>query len=270
MMKFTELLKSFVVNDKNISFIPDDFTNVIFYGSQCSKKYEHALKFIQNMSPSSLNYERKITISYNNNEFIYKISDIHIEINLEFLGCISKSLWSSIYEQVLLFTLGKPFIILCKNFSKINNDLLTHFYSYMNDNNKNIRFILLISNLSFIPKEIVDLSLVVPIKSSVQKNKKIIQTELLSKVVTIITNHTNSNINEIRTLLYDILIYQIDVYDFFYLLLEKINEIKKPTNAQFIKLLNNLNKVLKLFNNYYRSIYHLENFILTIIDDLYI
>lgn len=270
MTRFTELLNSFVVNEKNISFIPDNFASIIFYGSPCSKKYEHALKFIQNKSASSLNYEKKITISYNNDEFIYKISDIHIEINFEFLGCISKSLWASIYNQVLLFTARKPFIILCKNFSKISNDLLDHFYTYMNDQNKNIKFILLINNLSCLPKEMVDLSVVVPIKSTVKKNKEIIQTDILSKLVDIITNHNASNINEIRSILYDLLIYQIDVYDFFYLLLEEIYEIKKPSNTQLTKLFNNLNKVLKLFNNNYRSIYHLENFIITIIDDLYI
>jgi hypothetical protein len=129
---------------------------------------------------------------------------------------------------------------------------------------------LLINNLSCLPKEMVDLSVVVPIKSTVKKNKEIIQTDILSKLVDIIRNHNASNINEIRSILYDLLIYQIDVYDFFYLLLEQIYEIKKPSNTQLTKLFNNLNKVLKLFNNNYRSIYHLENFIITIIDDLYI
>lgn len=267
MEKFTKILEKTTVTDKNISMIPDDFSNIIFYGSSCSKKYEHALNFIRKRSPSALTYEKKLTVAYNNDEYIYKISDVHIEINFEFLGCISKNLWAAIYEQINIFTRA-TFIVLCKNFSKISNELIDHFYTYMNERNKNIHYILLVDNISCIPKEIIDLSTVIPIKSTNKKNHAIIQTEYLSKLVTLIENNASANINDIRTLLYDLLIYQIDVYNFFYLLLEQINEIKKPSDDQFIRLLSNLNKVLKLFNNNYRSIYHLENYVVTIITEL--
>ena len=273
MIRFTQILHNTHLNDKKISMIQDKFDNLdnlIFYGPHHSRKYEHALKIIQRFSPTSLNYEKKIMVSYNGDEYNYRISDIHIEINFEFLGCVSKNLWAAIYNQVILQASGKQFIFLCKNFSKINNELLETFYTYVNEKNINIRYILLTDNLSSIPKEIIDSCLSIPVKSLTEDTKKSIQNDFLSKIVNIIENYKNTAIKETRNILYELLIYQVDIYDFFYVLLEKIYEKKKPNHFLMIKLLNKLNKILKLFNNNYRSIYHLENFIITIVDTLYV
>ena len=49
----------------------------------------------------------------------------------------------------------------------------------------------------------------------------------------------------------------------------KISQELKPSQEKMFKLLNEINNILKLFNNNYRSIYHLENIVLSIITILY-
>ena len=38
-----------------------------------------------------------VSITYNKEVLFYRISDIHIEIDIELLGCQAKSLWNTIY-----------------------------------------------------------------------------------------------------------------------------------------------------------------------------
>lgn len=271
MERFVETLNIKLPDNKLLTLIPDNFKNIIMYSSNENNNYEYALNIIKKYSPSHLNYDKKITITYNDDEYLYRISDIHIEINFEFLGCISKNLWAAIYNQIILSTNRKPFIILCKNFSTINNELLDNFYTYMNIKEDNIRYIFLINNISCIPKEIIDTSIII---SNKKPSKKYLTTLNITnnhvKTLTeYIVDYKKYNIKHIRNLLYDLLIYQIDIHNFFYDLLEEIEKTHK-NDEKNIKLLNEINKIFKLFNNNYRSIYHLENLVITIIHILYL
>jgi mRNA-degrading endonuclease RelE of RelBE toxin-antitoxin system len=64
------------------------------------------------------------------------------------------------------------------------------------------------------------------------------------------------------------LIYQEDVYNVMFELLKEVNNHILIEPQKMIKLLNETKNILKLFNNNYRSIYHLENFIVTIINTI--
>lgn len=271
MERFVETLNMKFIDNKQLTIVPDNFKNIILFSSNENNNYEYALNIIKKYSPSQLNYDKKITITYNDDEYIYRISDIHIEINFEFLGCISKNLWAAIYNQIILSTNRKPFIILCKNFSTINNELLDNFYTYMNVKEDNIRYIFLMKNISCIPKEIIDTSIIISNKKPAKKylSQLNITNNYVKNLLEYIVNHKKYSIKHIRNLLYDLLIYQIDIHNFFYNLLEEIEKTEK-NNEKIIKLLNEVNKILKLFNNNYRSIYHLENLVITIINILYL
>ena len=271
MAKFVDTLNRELPDKSPFKLIPEDFKNLIIYGSNNCSHYEYALNIVKKYSSSLLNYDKKITITYNDDEYIYRISDIHIEVNFEFLGCISKNLWAAIYNQVILSTNGKPFIILCKNFSSINNELLENFYTYMNIKGQNIRYIFLMNNISCIPKEIIDTSIFIPLKKPSKSNSNILQisNNFVKDLSICIQNYKKYNIKHIRNILYDLLIYQIDIHNFFYELLEEIEKTNK-NDVKNIKLLNEINKIFKLFNNNYRSIYHLENLVITIIHILYL
>ena len=178
----------------------DKFQNMILYGPSGSGKYTQALKIIEQYSPSKLKYDRKISVSNEKiekkkqiavetnskkkttqpkkdinvskkQEFTYRISDIHYEVDMSLLGCNSKNLWHDIYFQIVDIVSVKPNktgIIVCKNFDCIYNELLDIFYSYikhpLDHVNTHIYFMILTENLSFIPNNILHSSFVIPIK----------------------------------------------------------------------------------------------------------
>jgi Cdc6-like AAA superfamily ATPase len=180
----------------------DKFQNLILYGPSGSGKYTQALKIIEQYSPTRLHYDRKISVSNektekkkqivveatNNKkksttqakkeinvskkqEFTYRISDIHYEVDMSLLGCNSKNLWHDIYFQIVDIVSVKSHktgIIVCKNFDCIYNELLDIFYSYikhpLDHVNTHIYFIILTENISFIPTNILHSSFVIPIK----------------------------------------------------------------------------------------------------------
>ena len=149
---------------KKLQSFPDNLNqvkNVIFYGPSGVGKYSQVLNCIKKYSNSELKYEKKLTVTFNKNNYFFKISDIHFEIDMSLLGCNSKLLWNEIYINiidVLSARVNKSGIILCKNFHKIHSELLECFYSYIQRNNTdvNLVFFLVTENISFIPDNIIN------------------------------------------------------------------------------------------------------------------
>ena len=86
---FDEYIKSYIknplilqikeqidINNININSI-DNFNSVILYGPPGIGKYTLALYMIHKLSPSELKYEKKMIMTYNKNNYYFKISDIH-------------------------------------------------------------------------------------------------------------------------------------------------------------------------------------------------
>jgi len=146
-----------------------DFKNIIFYGPCGCGKYSQVLYLLSQYSPTNLKYEKKIHFTYNKKEFIIKMSDIHFEIDLALLVFSTKLLWHEIYvhiTNIILNKTNKIGIIVLKNFDKINNELLEIFYSYMQSINNHlikIKFIFLTQNISFIPKNIIDATIIISV-----------------------------------------------------------------------------------------------------------
>ena len=316
--KYTEYINS-LSDDLN------EMPNIILYGPSAVGKYSEALKIIEKYSPSNLKYEKKIIINSSKNEHILKISDIHYEIDLENLTCTSKILFNDIYNNIIDVIQSSKLkigIILCKNFHKINNEILENFYSYMQKNlisNIILKFILITEHLSFIPNNIQDicktlyyskLSYSNYIKLSNNNNKKFllnkqkcevdknnmdflsnissinllkyvdiddsnqnilnIKSSICDKIVGIIFSN-NINYNNIRNILYDILIYNLNIYDCTYYIIrqvikKKIQISKNSIDDDFINIILARTCILfKYYNNNYRPIYHLEAFILYLI-----
>ena len=69
----------------------ENISHLIFYGPSGIGKYTQALSFIKQYSPSNLKYERKININLSaKKEYFFKVSDIHIEVDMELLGVMQK------------------------------------------------------------------------------------------------------------------------------------------------------------------------------------
>lgn len=307
---FEEYINS--VNENNLhqkmeniySRLPDnilDLPNLIFYGPPGIGKYSQLLHAINKYSPSHLKYEKKMCVMYEKKQYLFKISDIHYEVNMSLLGCNSKNLWNEIYQQILdVLTMksNKTGIIVCRDFHNIYSELLDNFYSYMQENNHlsvNIKFILLTEQLSFIPDNILNccetIHLSRPNKTNYNKclknkisnelnlydisNIKDLKVGTLALMVPhkIICNKIyNEMINvdqlkflKFRDMLYDIFIYNLNIGEcIWYLLycLIKENKIKKNKISQ---VLVQTFLFLKYYNNNYRPIYHLESYLFNLI-----
>ena len=99
---------------------------------------------------------------FNKQTFNFKLSDVHIEIDMSLLGCNAKILWNEIYNKIIDIAFTKPngcFIIVCLNFQSIHSELLENFYSYMQTFHLSLiklKFILVTEELSFINNNIIE------------------------------------------------------------------------------------------------------------------
>lgn len=149
-----------------------DFGNMIIYGPSGVGKYSQMLSIIKKYSPSELKYDKKMVLQTEKQSYIYRISDIHYEIDMGLLGCNSKIIWHDVFLQIVDIVSVKTEkigIIVCKNFHAIHTELLEIFYSYMQQYNHpqlnlQIKFILLSESVSFIPNRIINNCYLIQIK----------------------------------------------------------------------------------------------------------
>jgi hypothetical protein len=140
-----------------------DMGNLIVYGPSGVGKYTQILNIIKKYSPTQLKYDKKIKIDTDKNSYIYKISDIHFEIDMALLGCNSKIIWHEVFLQIVDIVSvknDKRGIILCKNFHMIHAELLEIFYSYIQQYNHpqstiQLRFIICTEHVSFLPNNLL-------------------------------------------------------------------------------------------------------------------
>jgi Cdc6-like AAA superfamily ATPase len=277
-----------------------DLKNIIFYGPGGTGKYTQMLKSIKKYSITDLKYERKISVTYNKQQYFFKVSDIHYEIDMSLLGCNSKLLWHEIYQQIVDIISAKndkSGIIICKYFHEIHSELLENFYSYMQQNTStgvDVKFILITEELSFIPDNILNCCEVInisrPTKTSYIKCTKTklpakLKTENITNIKVlhlynedlmlqyrIISNkiiHNLLNINDLqflkfRDILYDIFIYNLDISDCIWYIISKLVEYKKIKREHLSRILIRTYCFFQYYNNNYRPIYHVENYFLNL------
>jgi hypothetical protein len=279
----------------------DKLGNLIFYGPSGVGKYSQMLYAIKKYSPTMLKYEKKLMVTYDKKQYIFKISDIHYEIDMSLLGCNSKLLWHDIYQQIvdiLSAKSDKSGIIVCKDFHNIHSELLENFYSYMQDNNSsaiNIKFILLTEEVSFIPDSILNCCELVhiyrPTKVAYTKcvKQKIPPDIKVENIINI--KYLHAGVNELmypykiicdkiikemisvdelkflkfRDLLYDIFIYNLDITDCIWYILTNLIKLEKIKKNDVSNILLKTYTFLKYYNNNYRPIYHLESYLFYLI-----
>jgi len=269
-----------------------DLRNLIFYGPSGIGKYTQMLNSIKKYSPSELKYEKKICITYNKQPYYFKISDIHYEIDMSLLGCNSKLLWHDIYLQIIDSISAKQEksgIILCKYFHDIHNELLENFYSYMQQNTIDLKFILLTEELCFIPDNILNCCEIIhmsrPSKTLYNKcikpksiscklenisNIKNLHTSIhelmhphkiiCDKIIDSIIDIDELKFLKFRDLLYDIFFYNLDITDCVWYIISTLITLKKIKDSDVSETLIKTYTFFQYYNNNYRPIYHLENY----------
>ena len=269
-----------------------ELKNLIFYGPSGTGKYTQMLKAIQKYSPTELKYEKKISVTYNKQQYFFKISDIHYEIDMSLLGCNSKLLWHEIYQQVIDIISAKTEksgIIVCKYFHEIHSELLENFYSYMQKNNAitiDLKFVIITEELSFIPDNILNCCEIIhinrPTKTSYVKCLKnklptnlklenitnikvlhlynedlMLQYKIIcNKIINNIININEMQFLKFRDTLYDIFIYNLDITDCIWYILSTLVEREQLSNVMIKTYC-----FFQYYNNNYRPIYHFENYL---------
>jgi replication-associated recombination protein RarA len=261
----------------------DQFKNLILYGPSGVGKYTQMLSIVNRYSSSGLKCEKKIQIN-TSTPFFIKISDIHYEVDMELLGCNSKQLWDDIYNHVTEIIQNKYTdkhgILVCKNFHKINHELLDIFYSYMQST---LKYIFLSESLSFIPTNILSKCKLLPISRPSKELYKLctgeystdvqnLKTAILHQpeinqskpLFTKISNYMVTmefTMSELREDLYSILIFDLGVEKFVSFLLHTL----KTSQSQRLSMIKESILFLQYFNNNYRPIYHLEKLVYSFI-----
>jgi hypothetical protein len=274
---------------KEYDKLPDsieDLNNMIFYGPDGVGKYSQSLNFIKKYSASSLKYEKKIMFQLPKQSYNLKISDVHFEIDMEVLGCNSKTNWNSIYSNIVdIIDTNKDHkgIILCRNFQCIHNELLEIFYSYIQDN-VNIKYFILTTDVSFIPDIITNKCKIINVpfysktlckkvigcKCDYMSNIKYIKggveeleclnNNICNKLISIIIDHNNINYTELREHIYSILTYNMDINNIIWYITKKLIKDNKIKSYKIGDVLEKTFRFFYLYNNNYRPIYHLENY----------
>ena len=278
---------------ENICNLP----NLIFYGPSGTGKYTQMLKSIKKYSPTDIKYEKKISLTYNKQQYFLKISDIHYEVDFSLLGCNAKQLWHEMYQQIIDIISSKTYksgIIVCKFFNEIHIELLEIFYSYMQKNyeiNVNLKFIIITEELSFIPDNILNCCEIIKIarpakttylkclkkkiinfKPNVITNIKILHlnNENLMLPYKIICNKIIDNLININTLkflsfrdiLYDIFIYNLDITECVWYILVFLIENNTVCSKDISDILIKTYIFFQYYNNNYRPIFHVEKYFL--------
>lgn len=294
---------------KNMPCSIHSLKNLIYYGPSGVGKYTQMLKLLKKYSPSELKYEKKITVVYNKEQFFFKISDIHYEVDMSLLGCNSKLLWHDIYQQIVDSISAKPNktgIIVCKYFHEIHNELLDNFYSYMQQNNSssiNIIYILISDQISFIPHSILNCCEIInigkpskalyakcvknhnaenklpaslktdeitSIKNLHARNYELMSPQkiICNKILHSLKNPEDLKFSKIRDMLYDVLIYNLDITECVWLILSSLIEEKLLSDEKMEDVFKKTYSFFQYYNNNYRPIYHLENYFFYLMQEI--
>jgi len=162
--------------------------------------------------------------------------------------------------------------------------------------NIDLTYIILTEQTSFIPDNILNRSIIVPVKRATKEaygkciGKVIPKTIILSKInniknlktrnydimkspdnyskrlINIIENYKTLQFIEIRNTIYNLLIYGIDVPACLWLVVVHFIKNKKLTGDNINLFLEKLYSFFKYYNNNYRPIYHLESIIYYLIN----
>ena len=293
------------IYNNNFPKIISKLGNLIFYGPSGVGKYTQMLNSIKKYSPSELKYEKKTSLTFNKQQYFFKISDIHFEIDMSLLGCNSKLLWHEIYQQIIDIVSAKherSGIIVCKYFHEIHSELLENFYSYMQKNNSlsiNLKFIIISEHISFIPDNILNCCKIINIsRPSKATYTKCLKTKLpnnlklenitniknlhlfnedimlhykiiCNKIINSIINVNDLNFQKFRDLLYDIFIYNLDITECIWYIIYSLIEKKLIKREHLTDILIKTYCFFQYYNNNYRPIYHLENYLFFLTKKIY-
>lgn len=176
--------------------------HLLFHGVAGAGKYTQALVFLERYSPSRLSVVKKMVVPISGSgddgwgcggsrggssgggsaeEMQVRRSDVHFEVDLSLLGCNTKTLWPILHAHMLETVASGVVgggsgvaVVLCKKFHELPRECMAGFSHYLRDNHMDVGgssaalptrlvFMLLSEEVSFLPAELLDMCVRVPI-----------------------------------------------------------------------------------------------------------
>ena len=239
--------------------------NIIVYGNNVIKNYVFTLRALKTLSKSELKYSRRIAINYGGEDILFNISDIHFEVDFSLLGVNQYNIFLTLFNHIKenMIVDKKLFYIVCLNYQDIKLELMNIFYSFMDENK--IRFIILTTEISFICEKIFQSSLIKKIKgeaSHINEGKK----KHIQNMTNFIEQKVNNSLFQLREHLYTFLTFNYKIHECFVVIIFNLIETQYICEKNIYLVLKKYNEFAEKYNNNYRPIYHLESFILFLIN----
>lgn len=283
------------IHEKNKECISKMKSHSIFYGQKGIGKYSNIIHQIYKNNNIHYLHEKKLIVDISNKQnLILKTTSLFCELDFKLIHINNKN---NIFQILDLLNdsyyvkNNKKYYILCKNFECIQNELLEIFYSFMKQYNSFI-FILHTSNIGFIPHSILHICDIYCFQYPTQKMLKklggrkldsknmenmlqvnygitIENFKLIDAIYTIMTDYNNFDYMKLRENLYNVLVYNRDIYIVFLKILQRCFENDILTIEQYKKVQDTIIKDLSYYNNNYRPIFHLEKIFLTIVREIH-
>lgn len=243
----------------------DDYYSIIMYDVDKCRNYSKTMKVLENISPSKMKYSRKKEILFNNNEYKFIMSDCHIEIDFNLLGVNETNIFIEVMNQITITRLmtNGTFVIVLLNFECIKKELLKIMYSFMN---KKMKMIILTNQVGFIPETILENSYIKRWNREKTYDYKSFDidyksNELLKPMMNILEKtHSEVNLLKTRNQCYEFLVKNNDIHFVLSCLVRECLRGGIIKSHDIIHVFHEFVHNIERYNNNYRSIFHVENF----------
>jgi hypothetical protein len=220
-----------------------------------------------------MKYSRKIDIVVQNNNYSFNTSDIHIEIDFELLGVNETNVILELMHHMKENMSYSHFYILCIHFEKVKSELCKLFKSFIHIDN--VSFILSTRNLSQLDEAFIqDYSIKIYGNTKYSEHHETItdtstNADILCCCVKSILNYIidkKNNLFQLRELIYKIFILNINVHEAMCKLFEDLIDCGYLHDKNIDKIMMTYLHAIEKYNNNYRSIFHIEYFIISLIN----
>jgi len=259
MKKFSDYI------DNQSNFEIPDTKHLIVYGNNNINNYCYTLNVLKNKSQTQLKYSRRIAIHHNTDDILFNISDVHIEVDFDLLGVSEYNIFLELFRHVKdnVAINKKGFYIVCLNFQSIKQELLSIFYTFLDEDS--INFILLTTKVSFIYDEILKQTMIKKINgnSSIESPN---MEKNVAVLASFIMKDKKKSFFDLREIIYKFLVLNLDIHDGLHQLLAILIEEEYITLSEINKVLKEYTSFMSKYNNNYRPIYHIESYIVFLIN----
>ena len=241
--------------------------HTIVHGPCPSANRAYALEMLRPLSPSDLQYDRKIVYHGEKHAVNIMLSDVHYEIDMSVLGKSARTVWHQIYATIIdsiKASCTKRAIIMCKSFDGCCADLVRVFFSYLQRPMLmpvQTSFVILTSHFAFLPSSITSRCRAVSAPSKLLGANKFTPTPLCKRVLRCITGEIN--IIDLRSVLYEVQIYLFSIDKIAWGLVHQIAQQRArqqtPLTCEELSfIVRHIMECSYSYNTCYRPIFHLE------------